>query len=143
MPLPITYHQFGSTGYFQTPSNVLPSPGDPISAEWMNSLATMTQRFRLMATLQVVIPNGEYGTLHYQALRCDVFPPILQYYVQGDLASGKWQLYQPYSVDSYHVYGGIVLFNNYPIEWERVDCATAYLHNESGTSQNCLLMAYL
>jgi hypothetical protein len=131
---------FGSGAYYPTPYNIVPEPGDNVGIVWGNQIGSFTQRFSKMATFEIAsLADGLFGTFDYSALRCDFFPPVLNFYVQGALSSGQWEVFVP---QSYTMYANDVMGTRL-FYWSMISGTKAFLKNATGTAQHVLMQAYL
>ena len=94
-----------------TPINAMPSPKDPITWDWMETISQWGQRFNRSMVFGPVILAPLSGTylLQYGSLNCEYFPPIIKVYdVIGTALSGEHIL-------NYNLYAmgfGSAMFSN-------------------------------
>jgi len=114
-----------------TPINVLPEPGDPITYDWMDTIAQFTQRYTNMIHQIATLSNGGSYLLDYSTLQCDFFPPYLHFYVRSGTSWAEF-----YSYTHPMAPGGYIL-------WHDIDLSRATFTNWTGTNFVFLLIAYL
>ena len=117
-----------------TPFNVLPEPDDYITWDWMDAVSQLTQRYRTIVQTVGTVGAGAGTIFDYSSLKCDVHPPILQFYIYNP-ASATWRQFVEGAGDG----GGY----QHGAQFYQIGLGTAKLWNYSTVLHPFKMIAYL